>query len=115
MAAGKVHAVAGGITGLVLYGCYKNYEKEEWTFGGVIGAICLGSLVGLLPDIIESAANGPHHREIFHSVILLISMILAYNKIGKNEFSKLLVNIGLGGYVSHLILDSLTPMGLPIL
>lgn len=114
MACGKTHAVLGGVTGVSIYGIYKYHKKENWTFLGVTGAAIIGTVMALLPDIIESAKCNPNHRQFFHSVIILLSAILAYNKIGRNEFEKLLTNVGLAGYASHLFLDALTPRSLPL-
>jgi inner membrane protein len=115
MASGKIHAAGGGVIGLGIYGFYKWHKKEDWTFWGATGATFLGMVSALLPDIIEPAACNPNHRQIFHSTMALLSVFLAYNKIGRDEFEKFVVNIGLGGYASHLILDALTPRSLPIL
>lgn len=114
MASGKTHVAAGGAVGLGIYGIYKWQKREDWTLLGAAGAASLGMVIALLPDIIESAARNPNHRQFFHSAVMLISVILAYNKIGRDEFERLLVNIGLGGYASHLLLDALTPRSLPI-
>ena len=114
MASGKTHAVLGCGVGLGIYGIYKYQKKEEWTIWGAAGSAFLGMTIAMLPDVIESAAHNPNHRQFFHSVVALLSVFFVYNKIGIDEFEKLLVNIGLGGYASHLLLDALTPRSLPI-
>jgi len=115
MASGRTHVVVGCGVGLGIYGVYKYQKKEEWIFWGAVGAASLSMFIALLPDIMESAAHNPNHRQLFHSAAVLLTAFLAYNKIGRDEFEKLLVNIGLGGYVSHLLLDALTPRSLPII
>ena len=91
MASGKTHAVVGGVAGLGIYGIYKHQKKEDWTLLGAAGAASLGMVIALLPDIIESAARNPNHRQFFHSAVVLISAFLAYNSIGRDGFERLLV------------------------
>lgn len=78
----------------------------EYIYGFFAALIC-----GMLPDIIEPATHG-NHRGAFHSIwALLISGLTILAAI------YLLVNYLLFfcciGYVSHLLLDSTTPRGLP--
>ena len=115
MASGNTHAVIGGVVGLGIYGIYKRRKKEAWTLWGTAGAAFSGMVLALLPDIIESAAHNPNHRQFFHSTVILLSTFLVYNKIGRDESEKLLANVGLAGYASHLILDALTPRSLPLI
>lgn len=114
MASGKTHAVTGGAVGLGIYGVYKWQKREDWTLLGAAGAVAVGMIIALLPDIIESAVRNPNHRQFFHSATVLATTCLAYNKIGRNELEKNALNIGLGGYISHLVLDAFTPRSLPI-
>lgn len=115
MAAGTTHSLIGGAVGLGIYGYYKWQKKEDWTLLGAAGAVVLGMITASLPDIIESAVRNPNHRQFFHSATVLTAAFLAYNKIGRNEFEKNLVKTGLGGYISHLVLDACTPRSLPLI
>ena len=76
-----------------------------------------GGTFGALPDILEPASN-PHHRQFFHSkvtglILLRIMATVVNNNQGK--ISKPLTLAGGAGYISHLVLDAQTPMGLPII
>ena len=76
--------------------------------GGVVG--------GLLPDILEPPRH-PGHRDLFHSRLALIGMpIVGAKLMDSANLSQSAVTVGEGfsvGYISHLILDSRTPRGLP--
>jgi membrane-bound metal-dependent hydrolase YbcI (DUF457 family) len=115
VALAKEHLVIGGLAGIGVYALQKWTQKESWTIGGTIASFSWGAFFGVLADQLEPALNNPHHRQVFHSLILLIGILAAYNKIGGNDFQKLAVNIGMGGYASHLFLDSLTPQSLPFI
>ncbi|MDD4894181.1 MAG: metal-dependent hydrolase [Candidatus Omnitrophica bacterium] len=113
MASRGTHLVVGGAAGLGVYGFDKWKKKEDWTLLGVAGAILLGMFIALLPDIIEPAVN-PNHRQFFHSLAFLIVLLFLYNKLGRDEFEKLVFKIIIGGCVSHLAVDATSPRGLPL-
>jgi len=78
----------------------------------------VGGIGGILPDVIEPATN-PGHRGLFHSVIAAVIVVSAlcamwqYMEKHKKEPDWGFV-LGIG-YTSHLALDMVTPMGLPIM
>ena len=83
-------------------------------------ALASSTLGAVLPDIIEPPRNR-HHRKFFHS-LLFLALLLAFLK---DTYTLFLtggladeVTFGLffagAGYVSHLVLDALTPAGLPV-
>lgn len=69
----------------------------------------LGAAGALLPDLLEPA-DSPFHRDLAHSAVSLgVSTKLGFMKDA--PFLSLLAL----GYASHLVLDSGTPAGLPLL
>ena len=80
----------------------------------------LGSISGKLPDYIEPALH-PNHLQFFHSItfagLITVGLIKCYQWKPEEPFEKLirgLVLLGGMGYLSHLICDSTTPKGLPL-
>jgi len=92
--------------------------KNEPSLQGTAVSFGLGSLGGTLPDLIEPATN-PEHRKFFHSVgfsTFLSSILKEY--VSENDASnenKLALSILILSYVSHILSDSTTPKGIPIL
>ena len=76
----------------------------------VAGAI--GSISGVSPDLLEPA-DSPRHRGFWHSWVVLGCLILLnYALIHAYAFwCGLFFTIG---YMSHLSLDAITPMSLPL-
>ena len=81
----------------------------------------IAALATNLPDLLEPASN-PHHRQFFHSVALgsLVATagIKLYQWEPEDEWEQILRQIllvGCGGYLVHLVADSFTPRGLPLL
>ena len=114
---GKTHMLVGAGVGLgvALIDKDKHQISHNPAFGAFIGAIS-----GKLPDIIEPALN-PNHRQFFHSYTVMTASIAAILKVYKwspdKNFEKLIrgfVLIGGCAYLSHLICDSTTPKGLPL-
>lgn len=80
----------------------------------------LAAMATNLPDLIEPATN-PHHRQFFHSMLfgsLVASAgVKLYQWQPEEEWENILrqvMLVGCGAYVIHLLADSLTPRGLPI-
>jgi len=76
----------------------------------------IGGACGALPDIIEPADN-PNHRALFHS--LACAGVLTYGAFSKHTANlrpedRHTLRIAALSYLSHLLLDSETPKGLPI-
>ena len=93
-----------------------NISWEPLIFKAILG-VFLGSIGGILPDLLEPARN-PNHRSFFHSWLLLLSMLLVIAfKISKKstlkgEFFHLFLPLTVG-YSSHLLADMTTAKGLP--
>jgi membrane-bound metal-dependent hydrolase YbcI (DUF457 family) len=114
MASAKTHAIVGSVAGLAVYALHKRINRERWTPEGAIGSICGGALCGILADKLEPAFHNPNHRQTLHSLTALVGMLSVYNKLGSTSSQKLMINVGIGGYASHLIMDAFTPKGLPL-
>jgi membrane-bound metal-dependent hydrolase YbcI (DUF457 family) len=107
------HACYGAVAGVIC----TVVMKPQFTFVELSGAIIVGRIAALLPDMFEPAYH-PNHRALFHS--LLLAGIVIY---GKDRLCDLLnftsnqrfwYNLFLIGYGTHLVLDALTPKGLPL-
>lgn len=117
MAAHDEHLVTGGVAGLAAYAAYKAVTREPWTLGGALLSLALGAGSGLAPDLLEPPTS-PTHRGVFHS--LGTGVVLAW--VGKRVWDSPLdtgvkcgVSVFVAGFLAHLLQDSTTPAGLPLL
>jgi inner membrane protein len=114
----KTHTTAGVLVSIILL---SDLVSKGLVLSPIILPVALASsMIGsVLPDIIEPPRNR-RHRKFFHSLVFL-ALLLAFMH---NTYALLLtggladeVAFGLffavAGYVSHLILDALTPSRLP--
>lgn len=112
------HAIIGALVSLGLYGLYKYVKQERPTALGAIGSLLLGGIAGVLPDIVEPATN-PNHRSLFHSITLLAVLTYGNKKVWESqnltENQKLVISMLSTAYGSHLLSDSSTPKGIPLL
>jgi membrane-bound metal-dependent hydrolase YbcI (DUF457 family) len=129
MANCRKHVAIGALIGACVgFGknCYqfekmnKNIEaKFDWLklFKDTAGGAALGAGASIIPDILEPPTN-PHHRKIFHSLAMVVVASIAVTKIKKSNLpvstKHRITTAGLG-FISHLIMDSTTPYGLPII
>ena len=78
--------------------------------GGAAGAIA--------PDVLEPALH-PNHRSLFHSLAAggatTAGLKGLYETVSMDPYLRLFARSLLVGYLSHLVLDSSTPRGLPVL
>lgn len=109
------HLIIGAGVGAGIHLLNKILRKEPISWGGVVKAGVAGSVIALLPDLIEPATN-PNHRKFFHSVVMTGGLLLmTQNPELKHEpVTKEAIEIAGYSYLSHLLLDSLTPKGLPL-
>jgi len=119
MANGFTHAVAGGMAGLGVVA----FDRDE--AGNIqhdpLVATAVGTLFGKVPDILEPAIH-PHHRQFCHSIVTLLAIGYgvkkAYEWEPKDGWERVLRLLALGagaGYISHLLLDGMTPRALPLI
>lgn len=118
MSSGKTHLVVGAITGLSI--ALIDNEKHGLIHNPVV-APALGAFFGKLPDVIEPAFH-PNHRQFFHSTLTFSAIGLgtykAYQWEAETGFEKILRGVMLiagCSYLSHLVCDSTTPKGLPLI
>lgn len=117
MTSSNEHIIMGLIAGVLGYAGYKRIKGEKIEFGGALKAGITGGLFALAPDIIEPATN-PNHRSTMHSIAALVAGGYGTTKgiqnCNSNELSELLI-AAFSGYTSHLLADSTTPKGIPII
>lgn len=118
MSSGKTHLAVGAVTGLAI--ALVDNKKHKLIHNPII-APALGAFFGKLPDIIEPAYH-PNHRQFFHSTVIFSAIGLGLYKVYHWEletgFEKIMRGVMLisgCSYLSHLICDSTTPKGLPLI
>ncbi len=118
---GSAHKAIGAAAGMTTLAIDDNPDKQSVAHNPLI-ATPLATLGGMLPDLLEPASRGPHHRQFCHSVVAFgavgYGVYRTYKWEPQAEWEKGLriaaIMIGVG-YLSHLIADSSTPRGLPII
>jgi membrane-bound metal-dependent hydrolase YbcI (DUF457 family) len=130
MANGKTHAAVGALLGAAVLGGLEYLDQRERVARGEIAAIdkgrilgkvllgaAGGAVVGILPDLLEPAKH-PGHRAFFHSAAFAAlggaGVHLALKHVKDPELRHLILAFA-AVYVSHLVLDAGTPMGLPVI
>jgi membrane-bound metal-dependent hydrolase YbcI (DUF457 family) len=121
MANFKTHVVAGVTVGVALnlakQGAQKALAPErKFDWGELLVWGVVGGVAASVPDLLEPATN-PNHRSFFHSLALGALILFAiFGKPSKRLEQNLrdLLSLTGFGYLSHLALDIITPMGLPI-
>lgn len=112
------HAITGALVSLGAYGLYKHLKQETPTITGALGSIILGGFAGVLPDLIEPATN-PNHRGFFHSIALLAMLAQGNQKMWETqnltENQKLAISLFSAAFGSHLISDSSSARGIPLI
>ena len=85
------------------------------------GLILTSSFVSILPDILEPAHHS-WHRSILHSKILLSILVgvgiyiwINRERLNLNRILMYFIESFIVGYSSHLLADSTTPRGLPLI
>lgn len=126
----KKHLTTGALVGL-FSGAIINVIKQErrrqleptheFNLGELmlyaLGGSGIGALGGILPDLLEPAYS-PHHRQVFHSFTCAISITVGLKKAEESNLKhdeKMILKCAGFGYLSHLLLDGVTPKGLPVI
>ena len=120
MANFKTHAVVGFSVGVGLNVAKQWAAKtisptREFDWSEMLTWGSVGVAVASLPDWIEPASS-PKHRAFFHSLSLfglIIFCMRGKHRQHLSENAKRGVDLLGCSYLSHLVLDLLTPMGLP--
>lgn len=114
----KVHTVVGGVAGGIGYLILRDIDFEELDFLDLVAASVGGILGGIVPDFIDPP-NNPNHRAFAHSWIggggSNVAIFEWINSLNLHPTFKWFLRGLILGYLSHLILDSTTPKGLPII
>jgi membrane-bound metal-dependent hydrolase YbcI (DUF457 family) len=97
---------------------YCRKSGIEVKFPDLLVASTVGLAGGLLADLLEPASN-PNHRKFAHSILVAIGLVMLIGLIWRNSiFNSEEHSLALGGlivaYLSHLMLDSTTPKGIPL-
>lgn len=119
MSNAKTHRLGAGIAVGTTTALLLDFDDRDLAKSVAAGG--LAYFPGTLPDIIEPATS-PNHRQFFHSYAFLgllgTGMYKAYKWETENEWQKLtrfsLLVTG-GAYATHLLMDSSTPKGLPVI
>ena len=108
----------GFIVGAVGYRFVKKIQNEEVNPWNALGWGVVGAGVALVPDLFEPAIT-PLHRGIVHSVttvgVVTIVTKTAWDSPDLNGEQTAAVASMYGALISHLIADSATPVGLPLI
>lgn len=120
MSNGPTHIAASGLGVFAFVAIQEYLEKGEIT-GKSLAAGGLAAATTRLPDIFEPAYY-PNHRQFFHSLgfagLLGYGMYRLYKWETDDDIGRILRLAGLfvgGSYLIHLLCDSGTPKGLPII
>lgn len=116
---GTTHAIVGGLSGLGVAFCNQSNNTDN--ANNLFYATFIGTVFGKLPDILEPALHS-HHRQFFHSFTFLVAIGYALKKIHEWEtrddtdtLLRLLILCAGAAYISHLVLDGMTPRSLPLM
>lgn len=119
MACGHTHKLVGGAVGFAISTLKDSSGRNAAT--APIAAAALGSLFGALPDLLEPAIH-PHHRQFCHGwatfAVIGYGVRRAYlwqPDTDSERFWRGLALIAGGAYLSHLLLDCITPRSLPLI
>lgn len=117
MSNGSTHVLAGSLAGLTV----ALTDPKSNTPTDVLLATTVGAMSGKFPDMLEPATS-PHHRQFFHSMVTFAAVGYGTKRIydwqpepQAQKLLRLLLLAAGVGYLSHLILDSMTPMSLPMI
>lgn len=112
------HFIVGGIVSFIASCVIQKQIHGNINFGKSFCYSLIGGCVALLPDILEPATN-PNHRDFCHSGTVGVSSVILINRVKNNsnlptEQKEFFISM-ISAYDSHLVLDSQTPKGLPLI
>lgn len=113
----KTHVIIGGISGGGGYLILNDLKQEEINLRDMVVTSLGGMIGGMLPDYLDPPTN-PNHRALAHSILVgggfNVAVFEWINSLDLHPTLKWFLKGLILGYLSHLILDSTTPRGLPI-
>lgn len=125
----KEHTTTGfWVTGIINFFASAARQNDERRFGlrsdvsfweavgdGLIGGTG-GALGSMIPDILDPPTN-PNHRGRFHSIwnLILSAGIINGNPVSTNSKGNIFLKSIAGGNALHILQDSETPRGIPII
>lgn len=130
---GNVHKTAGAILGTSAYLLIKDnlHEGENIDLGELVLSTITGIGSARVPDILEPATN-PNHRAFFHSFVFGFLLcyfgvrtwkdlqlkrekrkLLGIKEAGLSEILDIILIVGIGSVLLHLLMDGFTKKGLP--
>jgi len=81
----------------------------------------LSAAMATLPDFLEPATNGPHHRQFFHSLVFAGVVAWGVHETYQwrpttpfEELVRTIVLVGGSAYLLHLVADAFTARGIPL-
>lgn len=110
------HLIVGAIAGAALntacqLAAMKQQPGRQFDVSQAAACAAIGAAAGLIPDLLEPAVH-PHHRQFWHSAAAgaAVSWLLC----GRHTQSlpigfRLVLWCATAGYLSHLVVDALTP------
>ncbi len=107
------HMIIALIIG-VLAGVYGSNFSEYFNFILYLVFVGLTVFGSISPDQIEPP-HGGNHRRFFHSVVILgiLVILLLWLNIGNQSMVTYLSSGFILGYLSHLLLDATSQIGIP--
>lgn len=119
MSSGQVHQIAAFAAGCAMAAQAQSQRRQPML--GVLLSGGWSALATKLPDLLEPAEH-PNHRQFFHSAAfgLLVGKLSyeAYRWVpasDREQVRRELILLGGVAYLLHLLLDSSTPRGIPLL
>lgn len=112
-----LHGLTGAAAGATFYAIEKTLTEKPIEPEQLGRAALFGGIAGALPDILEPPLHR-YHRRFFHSITTLAAGAYALSQVDAQDMEdedKTVLKASLTAYLSHLLLDSRTPMGLPLL
>lgn len=113
-----LHCLTGAATSATWYVVEQKISEKDIDPEILKMVIASGGIAGALPDILEPPFHR-RHRSLYHSLLALGASAIACSKISDSsslsDHEKTFLRSVLAAYTSHLLLDSRTPMGLPLI
>lgn len=112
------HALAGAAAGALAYLIWAHSRNQTFDLGQLFLCGGVGTAAGVAADVLEPAIHS-HHRAFFHSLAFGGAGALTVARVCRDpntcHSTALLALAASLGYGSHLLLDAMTPRGLPLI